>query len=148
MIAIIFGPFWKGLQSYMVRFGTDIAVIFGPLCNADCNHIQSLLSPWLQSYLGSMMRIVAILFCCKLLQNTWFYNMCRNVAALNRNCIIKIKSWSCTINLQKSCRSSALQVFIYNWLANITIKSANKYCLFKCIVPIDLFWYPINSKTL
>ena len=40
-IAIIFGPFWKGLQSYMVRFGIEIAIIFGPLFYQNCIHIKA-----------------------------------------------------------------------------------------------------------
>ena len=41
IIEIIFGPNWERLQSYMVRFGIDIAIIFGPLSNEDCIHIWS-----------------------------------------------------------------------------------------------------------
>ena len=52
MIAVIFDPYLKGLQSYMVIYGfgfglqsylvpflTSIAIIFGPFCVQDCNHI-------------------------------------------------------------------------------------------------------------
>ena len=38
MIAMIFAPFWKGLQSYQVPFVTKIAIIFGPHGNFVCNH--------------------------------------------------------------------------------------------------------------
>ena len=38
-IAIISGPNWERLQSYMVRLGIDIVIIFGPLFYEDCNHI-------------------------------------------------------------------------------------------------------------
>ena len=31
IIAIILSPNWERLQSYMIRFGIDIALIFGPL---------------------------------------------------------------------------------------------------------------------
>ena len=61
IIAIIFNPNWKRLQSYRVSFELVIAIIFNPhliinaiifgsSCNEDCNHIWS---PWwklLQSY--------------------------------------------------------------------------------------------------
>ena len=51
-IAIIFGPFWKTLQSYIVRFRSEIALILGdflikiaiilsPHNNCHCNHIWS-----------------------------------------------------------------------------------------------------------
>ena len=55
-IAIMFGPFWKGLQSnpFQNWFKMEIAIIFSPLymkqiafildpfCDEDCNHIKSL----------------------------------------------------------------------------------------------------------
>ena len=41
MFATIFGPYWKRLQAYMVRFGIDIAGIFGPLSYKACDHIES-----------------------------------------------------------------------------------------------------------
>ena len=53
--------FWTNLAE-IVRFGTEIAFIFDPLCYEDCNHIyfSSLLS--LQSYLTLFMKIIAIIF--------------------------------------------------------------------------------------
>ena len=40
-IAIIFGPFWKRLESYMVQFIIEIAFILSPYCDQDYNHIWS-----------------------------------------------------------------------------------------------------------
>ena len=39
--AITFGPYLKGLQSYMVRFGFLIAIILSPFRDQHCNHIWS-----------------------------------------------------------------------------------------------------------
>ena len=50
IIAIIFGPYLKELQSYMVRFELVIAIIFSPYCDEDCNHIWSPSSKILQSW--------------------------------------------------------------------------------------------------
>ena len=47
MIAVIFGPFWKRLQSYMVRFKIDFAIIFGPRRKYDCNHLYG---PFQENY--------------------------------------------------------------------------------------------------
>ena len=41
MIAVIFGPYWRGLQSYMARFEFAIAIIFRPFCGKYCSHILS-----------------------------------------------------------------------------------------------------------
>ena len=35
-IAIVFGPFWKRLQLYKVRFRTEITIIFSPFHNHHC----------------------------------------------------------------------------------------------------------------
>ena len=61
IIAIIFGPFWKRLQSYIVRFGTEFAIVFGPLCDEACIHIRSLSSTSLQSNLVHTIKIIAII---------------------------------------------------------------------------------------
>ena len=37
-IAIVFSPFWKRLQSFMVVLGAEIAIIFGPDDRNHCNH--------------------------------------------------------------------------------------------------------------
>ena len=58
-IASIFGPHWKRLRAYIVRFGFEIANIFTPFYGQDCKHIwsRSLLS--LQAYLVSVIKIIA-----------------------------------------------------------------------------------------
>ena len=38
-IAIIFGPHWNVLQSYMVRFRYVISIIFSPFYGQDCDYI-------------------------------------------------------------------------------------------------------------
>ena len=40
MIACIFGPFWKKMQSYMIHFRSEIASILGPLYNKNRIHID------------------------------------------------------------------------------------------------------------
>ena len=41
---------WNRLQAYIVRFGFEIASIFGSLYYRDCKHIRSSLFSWLQAY--------------------------------------------------------------------------------------------------
>ena len=60
-IAIIFSPNWETLQSYVVRYGIQIAIIFGPFSNEDCIHIRSSFWSSLQSYLIPMIKIIAII---------------------------------------------------------------------------------------
>ena len=47
--ASIFDHYWKRLQAYIVRFGFEIAGIFGPLGNWYCVHISSPLLSTLQA---------------------------------------------------------------------------------------------------
>ena len=54
IIAIIFGPFSKRLQSYMVRFELVITNIFGPFCGQGCNHIWSKSYFWFQIIYGPL----------------------------------------------------------------------------------------------
>ena len=61
MIAVIFGPHLKRLQSYMVRFGFLIAIILSSFRDQLCHHILSLLRSRLQSYLVLIGEIVAII---------------------------------------------------------------------------------------
>ena len=61
IIAIIFGPFWKILQSYMVRYGVEIAFILGPHYRHHRNYTWSLLRSRLQSYLVPILKIIAII---------------------------------------------------------------------------------------
>ena len=51
IITVIFGPFWKRLQSYMVRFKIDFAIIFGPRRKYDCNHLYG---PFQENYCNHM----------------------------------------------------------------------------------------------
>ena len=48
--ASIFGPYWKRLQAYIVRFGFEIASILGLHYYHDCKHISSQLLLSLQAY--------------------------------------------------------------------------------------------------
>ena len=61
ILAIIFGPIWKRLQSYIVPYIAKIAFIFGLFCDQDCNHIWSLSLLSLQSYWVLIMKIIAII---------------------------------------------------------------------------------------
>ena len=61
MIAVIFGPYLKRLQSYMVRFGFLIAIILSSFRDQLCQHIWSLLRSRLQSYLVHIGKIVAFI---------------------------------------------------------------------------------------
>ena len=62
MITSIFGPYWKRLQAYTVRFGFKIANIFSLLYDRGCKHIRSSLFPWLQAYFVSGTKIIATIF--------------------------------------------------------------------------------------
>ena len=46
----------------MVRFGLEIASIFSPLYNRDCNYIRSRLLSWLQAYLVPCLTKIASIF--------------------------------------------------------------------------------------
>ena len=61
IMAVIFDPYLNGLQSYMVRFGFLIAIIFCPFRDQHCNHIWSLLRSRLQSYLVPIIKLIAII---------------------------------------------------------------------------------------
>ena len=62
IIAAIFGPFSKRLQSYLVRIEVEIAFILGPHRDHHCNHISSLLLSRLQLYLVAKITSIAIIF--------------------------------------------------------------------------------------
>ena len=59
MIASIFGPNRKRLHPYYLLLVIDIASIFGPFFDQDCEYIRSPLLSWLQAYLVPVMKIIA-----------------------------------------------------------------------------------------
>ena len=59
MIASIFGPHWKRLKAYIVRFKFEIARILSFLSNWDWKHIKSPFLSWLQVYYVPVIIIIA-----------------------------------------------------------------------------------------
>ena len=61
-LTIILCPFWKSLQSYIVRSRAEIAMIFSLSVQQHCNHIRCSSWPRFQSNLVPKITSIAIIF--------------------------------------------------------------------------------------
>ena len=79
IIAIIFGPYWNGLQSYMAHSGsiiaiifspflTKLAIIFGPHHKSYCNYMWSSPIPSsgnFETFLSEKMKVISVVASCR-----------------------------------------------------------------------------------
>ena len=92
MFAVIFGPLWKRLHSYIVRFIIKIAFILGPHCDHHCSHI------WIK---------IAMISGPALYHNLWFV-----LKRINNRVLGKIKSWIILWFLLRYYRLSVIVVMM------------------------------------
>ena len=130
------------LQSYMDRFGLEIASIFSPLWKSDCVHIRSPLSIWLQAYLVPWVTVIASII------GLCYENYCKHnwsspieIETYFGNILKKINPFQIVFKVGSS---STTIVWSWSWSCSVSSFCTKSYCEDKSSVIGDV---PPDIKT-